>query len=156
MPSKIKQKGATLIELIIVIIILSIITVGGAELLRLGFNAYATGQEVVEADWQGRLAMERMTRDLHTLRSVSTATSSTFSFVDASGVTITYQVIGNQLQRNGLPLADNIQSIVFSYFDSNGNLTASNAAIRYIAIAFSVSTGHANFNYITGISLWNL
>jgi prepilin-type N-terminal cleavage/methylation domain-containing protein len=171
MPRQNTTKGFQLIELIIVIIILSVIMGGTVELLAQGFRAYFAEQNLITADWQGYLAIERMERDLHSIRSkndIILATSSVFSFIDINGNTITYQLAGNQLKcnvqvggvNNNQTLADGIQSLSFQYYDSSsislGSVPSSPNLIRYVVITLNITYGNANFNLTTGIHPWNL
>lgn len=158
MSSKNPHKGTTLIELVIVILIISILSTGGIEMVRLGFLSYMTGQNIINADWQGRAALERMTRDLHSIRSpsdITTATPTLLTFTDISGNTVTYQVTGTQLMRNAQVLADYVQSLAFNYYNSNGTTPISNSDIRYITITLNINN-NTNFNFTTGVTLWNL
>ena len=89
-----RQQGATLIELIIVIVLVSILAGGASQLLRLGFLTFLAGEEMIDADWQGRTALGRMTRDLHAVRAatdITNATTNTLAFIDLHGTSTTYQ-----------------------------------------------------------------
>ena len=155
-----KIQGFTLIELIIVIVIISILSGMSVQLLKLGFTAYFYGQNVMDADSQARVALARITNDLHNLRSTSditTASASALIFTDLYGNAVSYQVSNSQLQRNNLVLANNAQSITFRYYDSAGALLttpvigANIALIQYIKLTLVISS----FNYTIGVTLWN-
>jgi len=154
-----KQKGASLIELIIVILLVGILAAGSAELLRLGFLSYATGASSIEADTQGRIALERMKRDIRDIPSssdITSASATALTFIDSNGTSITYQLSGTNLMRNSDILAKDIQTLSFGYYDSVGALAVTTATIRYITVSLVVNNGATSLTLITGVSLWNL
>ena len=161
-----KYKGFTLLEIVLVIIIITIIAAGSAQLLVQGFRAYFSGQNFINAEWQGRVALERMVRDLRAVRSsadITSASSTAITFNDIDGQTITYQLSGSQLmcntQNNNQPLAEGINSLNFAYYNSAGsNLGTSPviASIRYIVITLNVTFGGTNSTVQIGVYPWNL
>lgn len=154
-----QQQGFTLIELVLVIILVAVMANVASTMLAEGLRAYLTTKNITDADWQGRIALQRMERDIRAIRSsndVATATSSQLSFVDTSGTTITYELSGTTLLRNSQALADGIQTLTFSYFDQNGTSTATTTAIRYIRIALNITQGNANYTVTTAIYPRNL
>lgn len=132
------QKGFSLIELIITIVIMGIISVVVGKILLQGYKTFITSQNISDADWQGLMALESITNDIHNIRSAAdiiTISASTFSFVDMTGTTVTYTLSGSNLQRNSLTVASGMSALTFSYLDKNGSVTASAAAVRYITIS---------------------
>lgn len=167
---KITYRGFTLVELIITIIILSIVAGGSAILVSKGLDAFFAGRNTIDADWQGRVAVERMSRELHNIRStrdIIAATSSSIRFIDNMGNDISYYVVGSQLMRkspfNGEEriLADGV-GLMLNYYRGNGAVITTPSIfpqvtdIRYIVVTVNVTYGGANFNLITGIYPWNL
>lgn len=151
--------GFTLIELIIVIVITGIIIAGSSSLLLNGVNSYMAGKADINASWQANVAIERMTRDLRALASTAniiTATSNEFAIRDINGATIDYKVVSNQLLRNTQVLANNVQSVAFTYYDANGTVTASASAVRYVEITLTVIYEKITTNFSTMVALWNL
>ncbi len=151
-------QGFTLIEMIFVIVIMGIIAAIGARVIGTGFRAYFTNQNIVIADAQGRLAIERFIRDVHAVNSSSsfiTTTSTQLSFVNVNGDTVTYSLSGNQLQRNGIPLADGISSLTFGYYDGNGAVTTIASNINYINITLGVTYGNVNYTLKTTVATLN-
>ncbi len=121
-----KHKGFTLIELVIVIVIASILVGASAELLRQQFQFFTFGREALNAHWQGRIALNRFTRDIRNTQDVTAAKNDEISFYDELNDLITYKVVGNQLMlyANGVvqsALADNAASLNLRYFDNNGS-----------------------------------
>ena len=137
-----QQKGFTFIELILVVILLGIISVVIGRILLEGYRTFLTSQSILETDWQGWMALERMVNDIHTIRSaadLSTIQPNQLIFVNMNGNTIQYQLSGSSLMRNSFVLASGIQSLNFSYLDANGATTATPSAVRYISLSLSVA-----------------
>ena len=155
---KTHEKGFTLIELILVIVILGIIAGVSANVMSSSFKSSFDNQNITNADEQGRLSIERMIRDIHAIGSsgsIITATSTQFSFINTSGQTITYALSGTNLQRNGINLADGISAISFGYYASNGTVTTTLANIRYINITLTVTQNNVNYKIATTVSTLN-
>lgn len=158
-----QQRGATLIELVLVIAILGIVAAGATELLVQGFRAYILNKNIITAEWQGRVALERMARDLHAISSPpainSAGTSSTqISFTDIYGNSISYQKNGAaQLLRNNQVIADGVQSLTFTYYTSasSGTTTTTVAAIRYIVATLGVTVGTASVSETLAVYPFN-
>lgn len=156
-----KLRGFTLIELIIVIVISSILLGAGIEFFRLSFNSYLQGQQIADADWQGRIAINTITHDLHALRSttdITTATASALTFTDLDGTSIDYQVNNGQLMRNAQIVANFVQSITFQYYNEDGVLLSDPvaiASIRYVAVNLVINE-NGTMNFVSGVALWNI
>jgi len=151
-----KLKGFTLIELIIVIAITGIVIAGSSSLLLRGVEAYTAGKTDLNASWQANVATERMTRDLRAASSITIATSSEFAVNDIGGTAIDYKVVSNQLFRNTQVLADKVQSVTFTYYDTNGSVTTTVSAIRYVGITMSIIYAKVVTNFSTMVALWNV
>lgn len=166
------QLGFTLIEMLIVIIVLMILISVSTTLLMQEFKIFNVGKNLIAADWQGRIALERVTRDLRGAVSINNSNSggSSIAFNDLSGNSLSYYLGGvnnQQLIYANLStgfvsaLADNIQGVVFNYYDQNGNglmVTPANAnGVRYVTVTVNVATNsNSNFNLTTAVYLWNI
>jgi prepilin-type N-terminal cleavage/methylation domain-containing protein len=153
-----KKSGFSLIELIVVILILSIVAAMGSRLIQAGFSDYFTNENVTNANTQARLAFERMTRDIHAIRSsadISTATTSQLTFTDINGNSVSYQLTGTQLMRNNQVLADGINSLAFAYLDRNAATTATLSNIRYVTVTLNITSGNVNYILRTTVNTMN-
>jgi prepilin-type N-terminal cleavage/methylation domain-containing protein len=160
-------KGFTLIELIVVIIIIGIVAIPAILIMAQGFKAYYAGNKAINLEWQGSVALERMTRELRSITSISTATANTITFVDYTGATITYVVNESQLMRNTTAgnqiLATGIQSLSLAYYGKNSSSplptpVTDMAKINYIVATFNIAYGSSstNFNLQTVVFPWSL
>jgi prepilin-type N-terminal cleavage/methylation domain-containing protein len=154
-------KGFTIVELIVVIVLCAILISTGISFFRLSFNGYIQGQSTIDADWQGRAALNRFVIDVHNLRSVNdigSATASSFAFTDLYGNAISYQLSATQVLRSGQALADYAQSLSFKYYDIDGNELVSPvtiASIQFITLDLVISRS-GTYQFETGATLWNV
>lgn len=149
------NKGFTVIELILVIIILSIIARVGGLTLSQGLESYRQAQSLQDAQFQGQLALTRMTRDLQAIpydAAITTATASQLTYTDASGNNVTYQLSGSQLMRNSEVLADGISSLSFTYYTSLLASGATSPNIRGIRVQFTVTQNNISIPLRTFVS----
>jgi len=127
-----KNKGFTLVELVIVIIIIGI-TASTLGFMMLGaVKAWTFKFNRNDILWDGRLAMDRMTREIRTVKnptSVTTASAAQFRFIDTGNEDITYSLSGANLNRteNGTAnlLAENVSSLTFTYYNSSDTVIPS-------------------------------
>ena len=82
--------------------------------------------------WDGRMAINRIVREIRTVRnnaSVTTASSSQFRFIDSANIDIIYSLSSTNLNRteNGTAnlLAENVSSLGFTYYDAAGTIIPS-------------------------------
>lgn len=154
--SILRQLGFTLVELIVVIVVLGIVASMGAIVVRDGMLGYLRGREITSADWQGRLALERITRDLRDVAppvngvaniTAASCGSTTFAFSDINAAQISYSQSGTTLTRNGQPLADNVTGLRFYCLTSNVQPTTTLSAVNYVTISMIVSTANTAATY---------
>lgn len=146
-----KQKGFTLVEMILVIIILSIIATVGSQVMSNGFTAYLSGRDMIDAEWQGRYAMQRMARELRDVRSATAGDlvmgTNQITFTDINANTITYALASTTLTRNGTALADGVTALEFYYIQDDGIVTAAAATdVSYITVNIDVSLNGSNYS----------
>ncbi len=153
------QQGFTLIELIIVIVLLAIIAKMASQMLGQGLNAFLMGQNVMNTNWQGQIALERLSRDLALVRSasdVSVNSATEFSFINVNGVAIDYKLSGTTLLLNSQVLADGVSNLSFTYYDQNGNAALTVANLRYVNVALSFNQQGVGYSVNTAVFLRNL
>jgi len=122
------KSGFTLIELIIVITIIGI-AAGVVGFILFGtVDAWMFKFNRCDLLSDGRLAMNRMVREIREINdddSVTTASSSQFRFTNAGSVDITYALSSTDLNRtaDGTTnlLAEDVSSLAFTYYDSHAS-----------------------------------
>lgn len=135
--------GFSLVELIVVIVLVGILAALGSQMLGHTVQSFAFSRDVTKGDWQARVALERLTRDLRMARAptelvIVPATAITFS--DTDGNNVSYSLSGSSLMRNTQPLADGISGLAFTYLRSDGNTAAAGVSeVYYITVSFDVT-----------------
>ena len=158
-----RQLGFSLIELIVVIVVLGIVASMGAVVVRDGILGYLRGREITSADWQGRLALERITRELRAIAAPNSSNidpascgTSTFSFVDITATPISYTQSTTTLLRNGQPLADNVTGLRFYCLQSDGQTyTTTPSAVYYVTVSMVVATTNTSASYRSTVKPWS-
>ena len=142
--------GFSLFESIMVIVVLGIVTAAAAPFISAGFQSYFTGKDISETDWQARVALERMSRELRSVRApadliISSANDITFTDVDGNSTRYCMGSVGGcpgavgELTRNSQPLATGISALTFSFLTKTGAVTAVAANVFYITVAFTAT-----------------
>jgi prepilin-type N-terminal cleavage/methylation domain-containing protein len=167
-------RGFTLIEMVAVIIIAGIIFSFGSALLGNVFSGYALKRDATDADWQAKVALERMARELRAVRSATTAdlafpSNSEIRFVDTDGNNVCFYLNAGQLRRaentpaqacgtTGMQvLADNIASLNFRYWDNAGTevlppaTPVSVTTVYYITMSLTVTEGSYSAPFRTNV-----
>jgi prepilin-type N-terminal cleavage/methylation domain-containing protein len=157
-----RSLGFTMIEVVVTLIVAAILFGLGATVISGAFRTYFLGREINQNDWQGRLALERMTRELRTVRTATPAdlnigAAGQITFIDFAGNTIVYRQTGSTIERSQnagafQPLADNINvaagSLSFAYLQNDGTTAAgASPAVYFIRVSFTVSSANASAAY---------
>jgi hypothetical protein len=137
--------------------VLGIVSAVAAPMLAAGFNAHFLGRTLADADWQGRLALERMSRELRSARSATAADltlspAAQISFKNTAGQTIAYTLNSSRLQRNSQPLADNVTALNFSYLQRDGKTAAAIVTdVYYIHVDMTLDRGGTAYSLRTTV-----
>jgi prepilin-type N-terminal cleavage/methylation domain-containing protein len=115
------QRGFTMTELLIVTAILGMMMAGLVTVQMQGQQAYLIGSHRVEAQQNGRIALELMGRELRSAASVTLIPSATdLTFVDKDGNTIRYWLSGALINRTvagvTTPLIGGVVTLNLTYF----------------------------------------
>lgn len=155
------KRGFTLIEFVVVIVILGLIASVGSQMLVQGFKSQNSSRDITVSDWQARIILERISRELQWIRSnraadLTISPTTSITFIDADGDTVIYALSGTSLtrQENGgtaQVLADNVSALTFSYQDSSVATTATVTSVRYITVDFTITQGDVLRSYKTTV-----
>lgn len=147
-----QQRGFSLIEVVLSIVILGIVVVVVGEILIQGYKLFTTSQNASKNDWQGLLVMQRFTKDVHNIRSANSVASiaaSTLSFTDMGGTSVTYTQSGSNILRNGVILASGVTGMSFNFLDKTGTITAVASLVRFISISITLTENNLTQTYTT-------
>jgi len=147
------EKGFTLIEIIIVIVLVGILATIGATIIMQGISAYSGGESRSNAHYQARFAMERMAREIRLMRSstaadIPTMTGTTLRYNDINGLQMGFRLNGGNIERtednavSWQTLATNITGPggnIFTYLDKTGAATAAAASLWLVQIQFTAT-----------------
>lgn len=159
-----RVSGFSLIELVIVIVLLGIVSAVAAPFAINAFRAYFTGRDLVETDWQARVALERMTRELRIVRApadliITSASDITFTDIDGNSIRYCMGTVAGcpgllgELTRNTQPLATGISGLAFSYLQRDGKTaTAAPASVYYVIVDFTATQGANSRPYQATVS----
>ena len=109
------QKGFSLIEMMVVVVILGLIVLGLVTFFTGGAKSWVAGQSQLEAQRNARQAMDIMVREIREASEVTTNDDTKIIF-DTPWVTgITYELLSNTINRNNIPLINNVSNLDFDY-----------------------------------------
>ena len=156
----VRAAGFTLIEMVVTLIVIGVLATIGATVMSRGFLSYFVGREIARDDAQGRLALERMARDLRIVRgtadlNIATPNQVTITDFDRNVIVYRRNAGTSQLERsqdNGAtfqPLADNVSALTISYLRNDGTTPegAIPGNVYYITVLLTVTTANVNMNY---------
>jgi len=163
-----KNKGFTLVELMIVIVIVGIAaSIIGFMLLGV-IDAWTFKLNRADLLWDGRVSINRMTREIRTVKtstSVTTASTAQFRFTDVGNKDITYSLSSTNLNRteNGTAnlLAENVSALAFTYYNSSGTaipsptVSPSATDIRRVRINLTLTKNGQNVYLQSDVSTRN-
>jgi prepilin-type N-terminal cleavage/methylation domain-containing protein len=116
-------RGFTMTELLMVTTVLAVILGGVIVVQHQGQQAFIFGSHRIEAQQNGRAALELMSRELRSALSVSAVAGTTdLTFVDSAGATIEYKLTGATLSRTTggatTPLIGGVHSLAMTCYSS--------------------------------------
>lgn len=151
-PLRFFYRGFTLIEMVVVMAIVGVVAVAVTPMIMSMFESYTDQRQFADTDAQARLALERMLRELRTVRTPAdlSAPGASISFTDVNGNAIAYSLSGTQLLRDTDVLATGVANLAFSYFDRTGAPVAGGAAPYYIRAQFTLAPPGGNARNLIG------
>ena len=143
------QKGFSLIEMMVVVVILGLIVLGLVTFFTGGAKSWVAGQSQLEAQRNARQAMDIMVREIREASNIiATSTSSEeINFNTPWSNNLKYLWLGEKwdpiLRGTTNTLINNVQSLTFSYFD---NLDVEVIPPLTISTASKISKVHIDLN----------
>ena len=156
-------RGFTLVEVVAAIVLFGIVAAMTARVLSQGFQSFIMGRNLAETDWQARVALERMTRELRIIRApadiiMTSGSDLTFTDLDGNAIRFCMGAVGTcpgaagDLTRNTQALATGVSGLAFSYLTRTGAATATPAQVYYVVIAFTATQGSMSKSYQAVVS----
>jgi prepilin-type N-terminal cleavage/methylation domain-containing protein len=127
------QKGFTLIELMVVVVVLSLVILGLVTFFTGGARSWIAGQSQLKAQREARQAMDRMVKEIRVGKEIvagsDTSVTVKIPVFDSDGLingynNINYELDGTTIQREDIPLIDNVLNEsgepIFTYYNNSG------------------------------------
>jgi len=167
------QKGFSLIEMMVVVVILGLIVLGLVTFFTGGTKSWVAGQYQLKAQREARQAIDRMVREIREGNNIITGSDISITvnipnFDDKGNIisndTIVYRLYGTTtIQRNNVPLIDNVLKeddvAIFQYYNGSGievNPPASNVSKIHINLKVDVDKdGNPDVTLNTDVNLRN-
>jgi len=162
MKSKKLKSGFTLIELTIIIVVLAVIAFVVAAIITQAADAWLFVKARETALSQGRMAVERMVRELRAINrpvNIITATTTECEFINTASATVKFNQSGANLMRNNDILVSGVVSpegLQFSYYDANLNTTSTKQNMRYITVRLQLIRGDQDITLEDSARIRNL
>lgn len=155
------QKGFTLVEYVIVIVIIGILGAMSSLALRQTFKSYFTGKKITDLSTQTNIALDTVLRELKSAEGVSAIGATTLTFINQQGETIVIDLNGTTLRRNvnnagAQPLSNNITSLTFGFFDSGFAITNTANNARFISMQLTAANDGYPYSVMGGTVLRRL
>ena len=157
---KIRCSGATLIELMVVVVILSLVTLGLVSFFGGGVRAWISGQNQLKAQREARMAVDRMVKEIREANFIENGDSSSIevnypnALKGKHGDSVTYHLdtVNHRIMRNNNSiLIDHIPAdgFIITYYDADGNPTLDSSASSKIKIKLIVDVDNDDKHDIT-------
>ena len=157
---KIRCSGATLIELMVVVVILSLVTLGLVSFFGGGVRAWISGQNQLKAQREARVAVDRMVKEIREANFIENGDSSSIevnypnALKGKHGDSVTYHLdtVNHRIMRNNNSiLIDHIPAdgFIITYYDDDGNPTLDSSASSRIKIELIVDVDNDDKHDIT-------
>ena len=145
------ERGFTLIELVVLIVVLSALGMIGAPILKATYTCYVAERDALAVDSQAQVAMDRMAREIRMVdpATITTFTSSTLSF-HANGSSVSYsRNAQGRLLRNSDVLAVGVSALTFSYLRQDGSQATLTSQIWKIQFGLQFSVAQLGTESLT-------
>ena len=150
-----KEKGFTLIEIVMVIVILGIIATIAAPLILNSARLANLQHDFANTTTQGQNAATQITHDIRNIKSISTMDADELSFIDNNDETVTYSMNDGNLEQGSNILAQNVSGLAFTYLNSSLSTTTDTSSVKYISFSFTITNNSESQTFANSIYLRN-
>ena len=126
-------------EVVLVIVIITILSVVVVDIIYLqaaNFNQ-VFNRSILLMEWRKTLGQMRMDVQEIDPDNITTMNSNRLTFNDFDGQTIDYEYASNILSRNGVKVAQWVQSDPFQYLDDGQNVTTYSDSLTFIRVTLN-------------------
>ncbi|MGB4294046.1 MAG: type II secretion system protein [Smithellaceae bacterium] len=117
------QSGFTLIEIIVVLVILGIVTVGLSGAIIYGAQSFIFAREANQLSQKAQLAMARIKREMVDVKSISTANATSIQYTLSTGGEYVIALSGTAINMQGINPAIAAQPLIDGLVSGNGGQT---------------------------------
>lgn len=160
--NKKNNKGFSLIEMMVVVVILGLIVLGLVTFFTGGVKSWVAGQSQLEAQRNARQAMDRMVREIREAKNITTGldTSITVDIPSLGGndaYSVSYFLYDeNTIKRASNSIIDNVKILFFTYAYPNGSTNILDASKVHILLEVDVDKdGNPDVTLNTDVNLRN-
>jgi len=149
----VNQRGFTLAELLVASAVLGIIMLGVFIVQRQGLSAYLVGAARVEVQQNARAALDTMLNEVRSALAITAVPAgcgtgpvptggggTSLSITDQGGTAVQYQLVGSDLQRNGVVLVGGVQTLRIWCYDVSDTLTVTATNVRTVHVQITTRT----------------
>ena len=136
-------------ETIFVIALLSLVLLAFAPYFRTTLRSWELEDRRFEILQNARVGMDDMVRTIRTAVSFDTINSDDFEIEDGDGNNIEFKKTGNTLRKDNTALAEPIDDLTFTYYDSDGNTTTDENEVHLVKISMTISDSEGKVSPVT-------
>ena len=165
------QKGFSLIEMMVVVVILGLIVLGLVTFFTGGAKSWVAGQSQLKAQREARQAIDRMVREIREGKNIISSSDGdtivvSIPYFDTANpddyYEVTYSLSDTTIKRGNIPLIDNVLisgEDIFEYYDSSGiEINPPDSTVSKIHINLKVDVdddGNPDITLNTDVNLRN-
>jgi len=115
----VKHRGMTLVEILLALAIFGIIITAVYSVFGTSMRSYFNIEDDIALQKSAQEMLNKITDDISTTKTIVEATVSTFTFVNAKGESVRYEISGDKILRNGgqlNPEKIGVINLEFNYF----------------------------------------
>lgn len=123
-------------EVVLVVVIMTILSVVVVDIIYLqavNFNQ-VFNRSILLMEWRKTIAQMRSDVQEIDTDNINTMNNNRLTFNDFGGQTIDYEYASNILNRNGVKVAEWVQSAPFQYLDDDQNVTTDSDSLNFIRV----------------------